>query len=62
MPTTLRKTKTITFSLSPDMAQQVQEVMREESRNMSELIHEALRNCMEEREWIRNFRYERLKE
>ena len=28
---------------------------------MSELIREALRNYMEEREWLRAIRYERLK-
>jgi len=57
-----RNTKTITFSLPPDMADQVQDVMREEGRTMSELIREALRNYMEEREWLRTIRYERLKE
>ena len=62
MPTTPRNTKTITFSLPPEMADQVQEVMREEGRTMSELIREALRNYMEEREWLRTIRYERLEE
>ena len=62
MPTTPRNTKTITFSLPPEMADQVQEVMRGEGRTMSELIREALRNYMEEREWLRTIRYERLKE
>ena len=38
---------TITFSLSPEMAEQMQDVMREEGRTMSELIREALRNYME---------------
>ena len=33
-----RKTKTITFSLPPDMAEQVRDVMRNEGRTMSELI------------------------
>ena len=61
MSTTSRNTKTITFSLPPDMAQQVQGVMKEEGRTMSELIREALRNYMEEREWLRDIRYERLK-
>ena len=56
-----RKTKTITFSLLPEMAEQVQEVMREEGRTMSELIREALRNYIEEREWLRTIRYERLR-
>ena len=54
-------TKTITFSLPPDMADQVQDVMRDEGRTMSELIREALRNYMEEREWLRTIRYERLR-
>ena len=62
MPTTPRNTKTITFSLPPEMAEQVQGLMREEGRTMSELIREALRNYMEEREWLRAIRYERLKE
>ena len=56
-----RNTKTITFSLPPEMAEQVQDVMREEGRTMSELVREALRNYMEEREWMRTIRYERLK-
>ena len=29
---------------------------------MSELIREALRNYLEERKWLREIRYERLKE
>ena len=62
MSTTPRNTKTITFSLPPEMAQQVQDVMREEGRTMSELIREALRKYMEERKWLRTIRYERLKE
>lgn len=62
MPTTPRNTRTITFSLPPEMAEQVQEVMRKEGRTMSELIREALRNYMEEREWLSNIRYERLRE
>ena len=43
------------------MVEQVQDVMREECRTMSELIREALRNHMEEREWLRTIRYERLR-
>ena len=56
-----RTTKTITFSLPPEMAEEVQDVMREEGRTMSELIREALRNYMEEREWLRTIRFERLR-
>ena len=44
------------------MAERVQQVMKEENRSMSELIREALRNYMEEREWLKSVRYERLKE
>ena len=62
MPTPSRNTRTITFSLSPVMAEQVKSVMHEERRTMSELIREALRNYMEEREWVREIRYERLKQ
>ena len=35
------------------MAEQVRQVMAEESRTMSELIREALRLYMEDREWRR---------
>ena len=61
MPVRPRNTKTITFSLPPELAEQVQDVMREEDRTMSELIREALRNYMEERQWLRTVRYERLR-
>ena len=44
-----RKSRTITFSLPPEMAEQVRTVMREEGRTMSELLREALRLYMEER-------------
>ncbi len=56
-----RRTKTITFSLLPEMAERVQEVMREEDRTMSELIREALRNYIDDREWLKATRHERLK-
>ena len=44
-----RKSRTITFSLPLSMAEQVREVMREESRTMSELLREALRLYIEGR-------------
>ena len=52
-----RRTKVITFSLPPEMAEQVQDVMREEGRTMSELIREALRLYMDDREWRSLVRY-----
>ena len=55
-----RTTETITFSLPPAMAAQVRAVMQAEGRTMSDLVREALRLYMEEREWRRSVRYERL--
>ena len=46
-----RRTKVITFSLLPEMAERVRQVMAEEDRTMSELIREALRLYMDDREW-----------
>ena len=51
MPTKSRNTDTITFSLSPEMAQRLRQVVKEESRTVSELLREAIRLYMEEREW-----------
>ena len=59
--TTPRKSRVITFSMPPEMAEQVRHLMQEEGRTMSELIREALRNYMEERDWLRTIRYERLR-
>ena len=52
-----RTTKTITFSLPPEMEAKVEAVMREEGRTKSELLREALRRYMEEREWKQLLRY-----
>ena len=56
-----RKSRTITFSLPPDMFEQVQRVKDEEGRDMSELVREALRLYMEDRELRREARLERLR-
>ncbi len=56
-----RKSRTITFSLPPEMYQEVQRVKDEEGRDMSELVREALRLYMEERELRREARLERLR-
>ena len=53
MPTKPRKTATITFSLPPEMARELREVARDEARTVSELLREAIRLYMEEREWRR---------
>ena len=56
-----RKSRTITFSLPPEMYQDVQRVKYEEGRDMSELVREALRLYMEDRELRREQRLERLR-
>ena len=56
-----RISRTITFSLPPDMFEEVQRVKEEEGRDMSELVREALRLYMEDRELRREQRRERLR-
>ena len=61
MPVKPRNTDTITFSLPPEMARQMRQVVKEEDRTVSELLREAIRLYMEEREWRRRERLERLR-
>ncbi len=56
-----RNTDTITFSLSPETAQELRQVVKEEQRTVSELLREAIRLYMEEREWRRRERLEWLR-
>ncbi len=56
-----RISRTITFSLPPEMFAEVQRVKEEEGRDMSELVREALRLYMEDRELRREQRLERLR-
>ena len=56
-----RISKTITFSLPPEMEAQVRQVMKEDDLSVSELLREAIRLYMEEREWRRRERMERLR-
>ena len=51
--------KAITFSMPPEMAEQVQQVVKEEGRTMSEFLRCAIRLYMEEREWLRQERRQR---
>ena len=51
MPVKPRNTDTITFSLPPEMAQHLRQVVKDESRTVSEVLREAIRLYMEEREW-----------
>ena len=61
MPTKPRNTDTITFSLPPEMAQSLRQVVKEEDRTVSELLREAIRLYMEERDWRTWERLERLR-
>ena len=61
MPAKPRSTDTITFSLPPQLARQLRQVVKEEDRTVSELLREAIRLYMEEREWRRRERLERLR-
>ena len=51
--------KAITFSMPPELAEQVRQVLKEEGRTMSEFLREAIRLYMDEREWLRRERRER---
>ncbi len=51
-----RNRKTITLSLPPEMDQQLRQVVEEEGRTVSELLREAFRLYLEEREWRRQER------
>ena len=51
MPVKPRNTDTITFSLPPEMAQELRQVVKDDQRTVSELLREAIRLYMEEREW-----------
>ena len=50
-PIISRNTETITFSLPPPQAQRLRQAAREEERTVSELLREAIRLYMEERDW-----------
>ena len=54
-----RNRKAITFSLPPEMDQQVRRFMEEEDRTMSEFLREAIRLYMDEQQWLRRQRRQR---
>ena len=49
VPTTPRNTKSITFSLPPEIGERVQHVMQEDGRTIGKLIRDVLRNYKEDR-------------
>ena len=46
-----RTTRTITFSLPPDMADRVDEMMTQQGRSRSDFLREAVVRYLEECEW-----------
>ena len=58
-PIISRNTETVTFSLPPPQAQRLREVAKEEERTVSELLREAIRLYMEEKEWRKKERMRR---
>ncbi len=59
--TTPRRSKTLTFSLPPEMEAQVRQVMKEDDLSVSELLRQAIRLFMGEREWRRREQLEWLR-
>ena len=53
----LRTTKLITISIMPELLKKLNQAAKEESRTRSELLREALRRYLAEREWQRLQRY-----
>ena len=51
-----RKRRVITFSLPPEMDEQLRQVVEEKGRTVSELLREAFRLYLEERDWRRQER------
>ena len=51
-----RNRKAITFSLPPEMDEQVRRFIEEEDRTMSEFLREAIRLYLDEQEWLRTQR------
>ena len=54
-----RNRKAITFSLPPEMDEQVRRFIEEEDRTMSEFLREAIRLYMDEQQWVRRQRRQR---
>ncbi len=48
---------TLTFSLPPEMAERVDQLVEEEGRTRSEVVREALRRYIDDSEWQRLLDY-----
>jgi CopG family transcriptional regulator/antitoxin EndoAI len=56
-----RVTKIVTLSIPPEMDRKITALMKKEGRTRSELLREALRRYMEEREWKEILRYGQMR-
>lgn len=56
-----RISKPLTMTFPPEMVKTIRNLTKEEGRNTSELIREALRRYVEEREWKKIYRYGEIK-
>ncbi len=56
-----RTTKTMTLSVPPEMAKQIEELTKAEGRTRSDLFREALRRYIEEKKWARLYRHGEFK-
>ena len=52
-----RTTRTITFSLPPEMAERLDEAMQHQSRSRSEFLRDAVLRYIEECEWRQLLQY-----
>ena len=52
-----RTTRTITFSLPPELADRVDEVMKQQGRTRSEFLREAVLRYIQECEWRQLLQY-----
>ena len=52
-----RTTKTITFSLPPEMAERLEQAMQQQGRSRSEFLREAVVRYIEECEWRQLLQY-----
>jgi metal-responsive CopG/Arc/MetJ family transcriptional regulator len=56
-----RTSKTITLSLPSDLADKIDKMIKEEGKNRSEILKDALKRYIDEREWQRIYRYGEMK-
>jgi CopG family transcriptional regulator/antitoxin EndoAI len=53
----MRETRLVTISLSPNLLKRAEKAAKEEQRTRSELLREALRKYLDDREWSKIYRY-----